>query len=1016
MVLEKCDEIGRRARGRASSLTPGVSDGEHSTLAMSALTSLLVRDGVVPVRKIEEALQRQVISGGDMETLLLEMNAVPENTLAAYKAALLGAEAATREQVMSVPLEILGLVPADVAVQLRLVPLAVEGSTLHVAVADALTPEQEERVGFLLGYELSPRVVCDVRLAAALSLHYEADLAPRMVRLVDKVRSRASGELPAIGRKVSDQLAGHEAEIPQKRGEPTFQRRTKSFGSMILEPAPPESEPPPEPAPEERGRDQDDGSVTSTLRHEPPSSLKRIRGPMTLAAGERRLKQAADRDQILEVLFGFAQQFFDYTALFVVHDEQADGRAAYGPGAPTAEVQALSFPLDRPSIFSEARRTLAPQVRRLDQSEGDRDIALGLRRPQAPHCFVMPVAIRQRVVVLLYGDRDGETFDIGAAMDLVRFGPRVVEAFEQLILRNKRGYRPAQTEAPSPPRENRNRVELKEAARSVAQTAGTARPATEARKTRARTSWHPGRKSSPGFAPPAATSSHDSWDAVARAPQPAPPIGKKAPTPPPGALVDPGSEREASAPPEPRSRERKPLLIDAAPSTVLGIPRAAPPPPPSAELDLAGTALAGLADDEEPELSFETGDEDEPDVVIDMNDDDDVDYDDDQFEADDEEWGEDPNEPDAAPASSRERSAGTYQVRDAPVDVVRTERSSDRPRPRSVRPPKDPRRDDDDDDPRPEVVRVPDNIRSEPPRGLDAETRSVIVDMGEQVHAQVADLAQAEDRRSWDGLVDGLLALGDAALPVLVQAFPGKLAWTRRKGGKLPAGRDLSPVARALVAFGERAASYTASLLGSAHPDVRFYAILIAAELVHPDLTDAVAERIHDEDEGVRRLAVQLLPRFASFRGFDEVRTVVRRTARLRGKDPSRRLQAIDAVAALHDVEMIPKLIEHLKDHDDDLVEHAHRALVAITGNDVGATHRKWSSWWEKNRARHRIEWLIDGLGHTDEKVRRHAGEELQRATQQYYGYHPGSPKRDRDLVAKRYRQWWDREGQRRFA
>lgn len=133
-------------------------------------------------------------------------------------------------------------------------------------------------------------------------------------------------------------------------------------------------------------------------------------------------------------------------------------------------------------------------------------------------------------------------------------------------------------------------------------------------------------------------------------------------------------------------------------------------------------------------------------------------------------------------------------------------------------------------------------------------------------------------------------------------------------------------------------------------------------------------------------------------------------------RPPRRRLQAIDAVAALHDVEMIPKLIEHLKDHDDDLVEHAHRALVAITGNDVGATHRKWSSWWEKNRARHRIEWLIDGLGHTDEKVRRHAGEELQRATQQYYGYHPGSPKRDRDLVAKRYRQWWDREGQRRFA
>ena len=34
---------------------------------MSALTSLLVRDRVVPVKKIEEAIQRQVISGGALD-------------------------------------------------------------------------------------------------------------------------------------------------------------------------------------------------------------------------------------------------------------------------------------------------------------------------------------------------------------------------------------------------------------------------------------------------------------------------------------------------------------------------------------------------------------------------------------------------------------------------------------------------------------------------------------------------------------------------------------------------------------------------------------------------------------------------------------------------------------------------------------------------------------------------------------------------------------------------------------
>ena len=67
---------------------------------MSALTSLLARDQVVPVRKIEEALQRQVVSGGSVETVLLEMAVVAENVLAAYAGAALGLPAATRDEVM----------------------------------------------------------------------------------------------------------------------------------------------------------------------------------------------------------------------------------------------------------------------------------------------------------------------------------------------------------------------------------------------------------------------------------------------------------------------------------------------------------------------------------------------------------------------------------------------------------------------------------------------------------------------------------------------------------------------------------------------------------------------------------------------------------------------------------------------------------------------------------------------------------------------------------------------------
>ena len=50
----------------------------------SRLSSLLVRDGLVGVKRMERAFQRQVIYGGTLDTILLEMSAVPEERLLQY--------------------------------------------------------------------------------------------------------------------------------------------------------------------------------------------------------------------------------------------------------------------------------------------------------------------------------------------------------------------------------------------------------------------------------------------------------------------------------------------------------------------------------------------------------------------------------------------------------------------------------------------------------------------------------------------------------------------------------------------------------------------------------------------------------------------------------------------------------------------------------------------------------------------------------------------------------------------
>jgi hypothetical protein len=513
-------------------------------------------------------------------------------------------------------------------------------------------------------------------------------------------------------------------------------------------------------------------------------------------------------------------------------------------------------------------------VRTVGATETEREVLDQLRRAAMPTALTLPISIRQRVVLLLYGDRDGEEFDLGAVMELVRFASRVIESFEQLIIRKKRvGYHAEDDERPA------GRGALKQAALSVAETAGRARPTRDERKDSGAWAAGPGKRASHPLR------DVDSWASVT-------------PDQPPGAVVLPPSEtREtlvmvrAEAPPIAGGEAAVVAshVPDAPPTRVLGVPRSAPPPPSSFDLDLTGPELA-VAELAVTELvaKAKASEDDEPDIDVDEGDEDEEEEDDDDIEVeigegeDDDDFDdlEDVDPPRFVPP---ERKPGTYKLRGGPIDVVRAADArglGDRPARRASH---DPRREDDDEISQEEIVRLRASLRP-PPRGLDAETRSVIVDMGEQVHAQVEDLLAASSPATRDALIHGLLYMGEAALPALVQAFPGKLE-VDRDTRPVPAGREVSVVARALVAFGERAVPYVAGLLSSGHPDVRYYAALVASELVHPDLMEAVAERIHDPDPDVRRLACALLPRFAGYRGFDEIRVVTRRTARLHDTD-----------------------------------------------------------------------------------------------------------------------------------
>ncbi|WP_236520099.1 HEAT repeat domain-containing protein [Sandaracinus amylolyticus] len=1023
-------------------------------------------------------MQKQVVSGGEMSSVLLELDAVAENTLAAYCAALYALLPATRDEVMRVPRDTVRIVPREIAERHRLVPLAVDGGTLLVALARPLDADVEEQLGFLLGFELVTRIVCDVRISAALLHHYAIEAPPRHTRLIDRLRARDPGPVPYVAPPQEgkvDRLSL--SQMPQKRpsvadwldeededdeapppSTPTVRtsqvpesRTTDPLGVPrdVVERRMREAQAPsaPSPAPAKPEPTKPEPTAAKPSSDQPPRSepgsetaraLRRLRGPLTAAHAVRLLEQAEHRDEILEVFFAFSRQFFDYAALFVVHDDVADGRDAFGSGASLEAVQRVAVPLDVPGTFGDVRRSLKPHVGRLASSDLDRLVLRDLSRGATTPAMVMPVAIRGRAVLMLYADRAGDSFTLADLPELVAFVPRVVDAFERLILRRKRGpgYQRGTggdrggasggDETSEGERAGSERDTLKMAARAMAEITPMTRP---------RASWAGAQPtpSTPPEALPELSRPEDEprlpdraslRDRVARFESPQPNA-----SPQPGSSV--ASRWESAAPPAPIARETpRPAASRTASSpgldvaalarssaprsatlrSMLGIPRAAPLPP-EANVSLPPVSErpppAPARDDDEPELTLaydaNTADSGEHDLASDLT-----------------------PEP---PRAITPRAGGAYIVRDAGVDVVAATPKRAAERPRSMRP--DPRAEVSDHDVpvTQEVIHVPaiDARRhrpadSAPPQNRAAppssvESPSVIVDMGDQVNAMVVDLSRCGPDGE-QAIVESLVRMGEVALPTLAQAFPGPLWFDRRRPyRRMPRGRDVSAIGRALVAFRDRAAPYVASLLDVAQADRRFYATLVAGEIVHSTLVAALADRAFDDDDGVRAAALEILPRFRSFKAeWVETLAQLRRAAKIRGRDPEKRRRAARALGALRDAGSVRLLIELLDDEDQDLADVAHRALVEIACEDMGTAARRWMPWLQKNERRHRIEWLIDALSHSDEAIRTAAGEELKSLTQQYYGFHPAATRKEREVAQQKYRRWWEEEGARLFA
>ncbi len=1011
---------------------------ERPSLSQSLIDLGLVLDGA-----LEEALVRQVIYGGPLETTLLELEAVGEDEL--------GRALAHSTGLVRAPVGALALdVELSRALVERGLPLAIVNERGGVLLVSDATPEPgvldrarevlssrglgdfqpaiaptfrlEEAKAFLAGRTLGPRL-------AGLVERFGESLAEKMQRLGPSRATPGAAQTPASAQAsprapavvavsppaVSPSAVPAQLHPPNPEAAPVAQPPTVVAPAVLPKEAVFSTAEPPRAVALSRSTD-DTGTAPpprgyaevarssippeAPRRSAPPDSAPESRRPPVDLGTEQAIEalgRARDRDKIVALFADYASQLFEYVAVFSVQAGEARGVAARGAGASESTLLELKVPLDLPSAFTKVRDSKVQSISRFRASGLEGGITRDLERPTGRAVLLVPVTLRDRVVMILWGDEGVADVNPEHTMPILALVRHVSAALERVLLQKVRASRLAQASS---------MASILPASTSDAppasKTSSLARSRSEAPAPHA-----VGR--SPSEAPTSKAPSSTKRGSV----------GPTGPAPTVRASVAPPARTSSSSPPSAPSPRPPSALAPAPASPEHDAPQhdapqhSAPAQPPLEAAPRVSRAVDELQQGAGPAVVRFPSDTPKtlrgfpatpgPGVVV-------------------------PRNPSPTPFGPPLLSRRVVSLApSAPTsDVPPSVRSSLTPAPAAALPsPPSPLV----DAPPPPLTlgKAPGSPTPAPGIGSLGPIRKTgtLISRRPALAEPPADdwslppalpePSSASRRISYAELVERLVGGDDSALPLLegggeaaigglIARFPGPII----PGDPATPLADRGPILRALLAFGTKATPFLTVRTADSSAEVRRWAVALLGEAPGRDAARAIARRMLDDDVEVRRAALQAARRA----GRD---TVARRTLRAQLEEMTRdpqlsleeRCAAIEAIADTREHESIPTLLKLLESNERSLVRATRWALTVLTRHDFGDRLVEWQAFWQKHREEDRTAWLLLALDQNDVDLRRAAHEELKALSGQDHPLGDEADHVTREQAKARYRSWF---------
>jgi hypothetical protein len=426
----------------------------------------LLRAGIASAAQIDEALARQQLYGADIVTNLLELVELDETNVQRALAEGYGMALAPAGELPYAAGAAIALVPRSIAVDMNVYPFRLDDGVLTVVSAAPIGERAAGELGFALKVQLRAVFAVAPRIKQAIARDYAFALDRRTQKAIgklDRLSQRPATEAPPPMPEVRtvSQFPRPRSIAPFGFPEDWANSKTPDAGRVLVETAR---------QPEVRGLDPNDlkeapetsrsvfGQYPSrpefpgvapetaepaTLRRAPSSPpgapppsqrTHRRRGPYTITDAKEDLTRTSTGDEVLEVFFDFAAQFFDYAVAFALHGDEAEPREARGHGPGLSDLPERLMLADSSAL---RQATDGSSWVLVSLGPADEALARALWRETSLQCLLLPISVRNRVVVVLFGGFDDEPVELAQVGDLLAFRPLVRNAFEHAILARK---------------------------------------------------------------------------------------------------------------------------------------------------------------------------------------------------------------------------------------------------------------------------------------------------------------------------------------------------------------------------------------------------------------------------------------------------------------------------------------------------------------------------------------------------------------------------------------------------